>query len=805
MSYTGLNDAEIKNKLERFGLNELSQSPSRNFLNLCLEIFREPMFILLLLCCLLYLILGDIQEALILSVFVLVIIGITVFQSWKTEKTLDALKDLSNPKAKVIRNGQEITIESKFLVPEDILIIQEGDKIPADAIIVSSDNLAIDESLLTGESIPVHKEQIKQNGTANDQELHRVFSGTLVTQGHAYCSVIATGSASRLGSIGQSLSSISKEASRFQQEGSSLVSKMLVIDGVLCSLIIFIFWYFRNDLIKGLLTAITFAIAMIPEEIPAVLTIFMALGAWRISRNNVLTKKLPAIETLGSITVLCTDKTGTLTENSISLTELFTKGRFHKITRQEMIPEDFHRLCEDAILASKPNSHDPIEKAIITIRDHGLIDSTHVHQDWQSVHEYPLSKELFAMSRAWDPPDEKQENLVFAKGSPEAILDLCHLAETDKQEINTVIEIMAQKGLRILGVAKSKIPLVKLPANQHDIDFEFSGLLGFTDPVRQGVPEAIQDCYQAGIKVAMITGDHHITAQNVAQEIGLKDPQHYLTGKELEKLSDEELQKRIMQISIFSRVIPEQKLRIIKALKANNQTVGMTGDGVNDAPALKSADVGIAMGKRGTDVAREAADLVLLDDNFTSIVQAIKLGRRIFTNLSKAMSYILAIHIPIAGLTLIPVIFNGLPVIFFPIHVALLELIIDPTCSIVFENEPAHPNIMKQAPQEANEPILGINKILKSILQGGIVLAAVSFIYFFCLEQNLPDTQVRLISFGALLIGNLGLTLINKSWRYSSLPEFFKRNQSLLLIIMLILLWSLLMINIPFLKNIFYF
>lgn len=805
---SGLNDQEVQKRISEFGFNELPSAKPKNFINIFIEVLKEPMFILLVLCCIFYSLIGDSKQALLLSVFVLVIIGITFFQSWKTEKTLEALKNLSSPKATVIRNGQELLISSCKIVPDDIMVIEEGDKISADAIVLESLNLMVEESLLTGESLPINKSNYTGEKIENIQGStvdHYVYSGTLVTQGKAYTKVIATGAHTKLGKIGTSLKSIHKEDSRFKKESSLIVARILTITVFLCIVIIAIFYFTRGELAKGLLTSITFAIAMLPEEIPAVLTIFMALGAWRISQKNVLTKKMPAIETLGSVTVLCTDKTGTITENKMIINRLYAKGQAHKITGTDSIPESFHDLLESAILASKEDSFDPIEKAISQITSSKLIESKHIHTDWKFIQEYPLSKELFAMSRAWDLPDSNKEFLLYSKGAPEAIFELCHFNKEETRLLTAEVEQMASIGLRVLGVAKSKSKLQSLPLIQHDIDFEFCGLIGFSDPVRPEVKAAVQDCYNAGIKVIMITGDYHVTAQNIAKEIGLKNINNYLTGSELDKLSDEELQAKILDVGIFSRVIPEQKLRIIKALKANNQIIAMTGDGVNDAPALKASHVGIAMGRKGTDVARESADLILLDDNFASIVFAIRLGRRVFDNLTKAMSYILAIHIPIAGLTLIPVIFNGLPVIFFPIHVAFMELIIDPTCSVIFEAEPEHPETMHKVPKKITDSILSYKNISSSILQGLVVLTITGLVYFTAINNNYAANDVRSLSFGALLLSNLGLTAINKSWNYRSFKDFSTGNKAFLVIVFAVISIFCLILTIPSLKQLFYF
>ena len=803
--YKGLSEQEALERLKKDGPNELSTANPRNFFTISLDVIKEPMFILLVLCCILYIILGDLEQALILSVFVIVIIGITLFQSWKTESTLNSLKDLSSPKSLVIRGSQELYIPSRELVIDDILILNEGDKVAADVIVLNTANLMVDESSLTGESVPVRKNiwEEKSSITKPGEEGGVVvYNGTLITQGMAYTKIIAIGKNTELGKIGSALKSITKSHSRFQLEVAKLVNRMLIIAGVLCLVIIGCF-ALRNDLLKGLLTSITFAIAMLPEEIPAVLTIFMALGAFRISQKNVLTRKMAAIETLGSITVLCSDKTGTITENKMKLSEIFYQGESYKIA-QEPLPEKFHHLIEFAILASKENSFDPMEKALMNMISTNLVDSEHLHQDWKLIQEYPLSQDLSAMSRAWTSED-KNAFSFYSKGSPEAVFDLCHLNTDEVKELTAVATDLASRGLRVLGVAKSKSTLEYTPDQQHDIDFEFCGLLGFFDPIRPGVKEAVADCYSAGIKIIMITGDYHITAQNIATEIGLKNPDKFITGNDLAKLSDQELQGRIKDISIFSRVIPEQKLRIINALRKNQEIIAMTGDGVNDAPALKSSDVGIAMGATGTNVARESADLILLDDNFSSIVSAIKLGRRIFENLRKAMSYIVAVHIPIAGLTLIPVIFSSLPTIFFPIHVAFLELIIDPTCSIVFEAEPATKDSMLKAPRKTTEPILNHKKLITSVLQGFSVLLLVLGVYLLAVQAKKPEGEIRLLSFGTLLIGNFFLALVNKSWTHKSISEAFFENKAFLIVLLVVISSFSLIVFLPSLRHWFYF
>ncbi len=789
MSNLGLSSIEAQELIEQHGFNELPSDKARGFLEIIIEVVREPMFALLLACCLLYVLIGELQESLILSVFVLLIIGLTIFQSWKTEKTLAALKDLSSPKAIVIRNGTEINIPSRELVVGDIMIIEEGDKISADAIITVTENLTVEESSLTGESMAISK-----NTGAE------VYSGTLVTQGKATTKVSAIGIDTKIGKLGKTLKSIIKEESRFKKESAKLISKILTIEVLLCLIIIGVYWLLRNNLLRGILTALTFAMAMLPEEIPAVLTIFLALGAWRLSQQKVLTKKMPAVETLGSINVLCVDKTGTITQNKMSATELYYQGEIYQLDGMA-IPEKFHPLVESALLASRDNSFDPIEKGFVELSK--LVDSEHLRKDWKLAQEYPLSSSLSAMSRAWDLPDAAVEYSVHSKGSPEAIFDLCHIE--NKDELTKVISQMASKGLRVLGLAKSSKLLKDLPAKQHDIDFEFVGLVAFSDPIRPNIEKAVAEAYSAGIRVIMITGDYHVTAQNIAKQIGLKHEEKYLSGEMLEKFSDIELQEKIRTVSICSRVSPEQKLRIVNALKANDDIVAMTGDGVNDAAALKASHVGIAMGIRGTEVARQAADLVLLDDNFTSIVAAIRQGRRIYNNLVKAMSYILAIHVPIAGLTMLPVIFPSLPVVFYPLHIALLELLIDPTCSLVFEAENEGRDIMTRAPREINEPILNTQNILRSLGLGFSVLVITAAVMISLKYLGYAENQVRAYTFLSLIISNLGLTIVHKDWSAISPKQYLSSNKTLGVLILIILLASILVITMPGLRSLLYF
>jgi Ca2+-transporting ATPase len=761
----GLNEEQVLERLARDGYNELPSTKKRSFVHTLLEIVREPMFILLIVCGLLYLFLGDIEEAIMLLGFVFVIIAITLFQEQKTERALEALRDLSSPRALVIRDGQQQRIAGREVVQDDIVLIAEGDRVPADAALLTQTNLSVDESLLTGESVPVRKRE--WDGTQSMERpggdnLPFVYSGTLAVKGQGIVQVLSTGPRTEIGKIGKALQILEPEDTNLQRQTAKIVRNFALLGLGLCILVVVIFGLTRGNWIHGFLAGITLAMATLPEEFPVVLTIFLALGAWRISQRQVLTRRVPAVEMLGAATALCVDKTGTLTMNRMTVTLLNVRGEsFFVKSNQVSLPEKFHEVVEHSILASPEDPFDPMEKAMKELGGRTLINTEHIHKDWTLVHEYPLSEKLLAMSRVWRSPDG-EDYVIAAKGAPEAIADLSHSQPSQLQEMNQDIQNMAEQGLRVIGVARARFKRADLPTEQHDFDFEFMGLLGLSDPVRPGVAQAVAECYSAGISVLMITGDYPGTAQNIARQIGLRAPEKVITGKELDQMSDTELQERIKTVSIFARAVPEQKLRIVKALKANGEVVAMTGDGVNDAPALKAAHIGIAMGGRGTDVARESAALVLLDDNFASIVQAVRMGRRIYENLKKAMSFIFAVHIPIAGMSLVPVLFKW-PLALLPVHIVFLELIIDPACSVVFEMETEETDIMRRPPRPLNAHIFDHQMVLAGLVQGTGILAIVLAVYAFILQQGLGAGEARMISFASLVIADLGLIFANRS------------------------------------------
>jgi Ca2+-transporting ATPase len=806
---SGLSEKEAAERLRRDGFNEIPSAKKRSFFAIAFDVVREPMLLLLIAGGIIYLILGDIQEALLLLFFVCVVISITLYQERKTERTLEALRDLSSPRAMVIRDHATRRIAGREVVRGDIVVLTEGDRVPADGIVLACNNLMVEESLLTGESVPVNKLECADNTRKMERpggdQSPFIYSGTLVVSGLGIARIAATGIHTEFGRIGKSLQTIETEETLLQKETRRFVRNIALIAVGLCVILAVVYGLTIGKWLDGLLASITLAMAILPEEFPVVLTVFLAIGAWRISQSHVLTRRVAAIETLGSNTVLCVDKTGTLTINRMSVRKIFAAGGFFDIegSLQASPPEKFHSLIEFSILASQTNPFDPMEKALWELGENYPSLTEHLHDDWHLMKEYSLSRELLALSRVWRSRD-RQDYVIAAKGAPEAIIDLCHLDAARARELEDRISEMAGEGLRVLGVAKANFKQTALPGNQHVFNFDFLGLIGFADPIRPSVPEAIKECHNAGIRVVMITGDYPITAQNIAHQIGLKEPDKIITGAELNEMSDGALRKRIMTANVFARVIPEQKLRLVNAFKANGEIVAMTGDGVNDAPALKAANIGIAMGGRGTDVAREAGDLVLLDDDLSSIVKAVRLGRRIFDNLRKAMAYILAIHVPIAGLSLIPVLFKW-PLVLYPVHVVFLELIIDPACSIAFEAEPEEANIMQRPPRDRKEPLFNGRTVGLSLLQGIIVLGITLAVYKLSLVLNLGDAEARTLTFTTLVIANLGLILTNRNWSTSIIASFRARNIALRWILVAAIVFLGLVIYVPFLRDLFHF
>ncbi|MBB1073770.1 cation-translocating P-type ATPase [Rhodoferax sp. 4810] len=803
---SGLSADQAAQRLQADGPNALPTDQQRGLWAIVRETLSDPMFALLLGAGVLYLVLGDLQEGLILFGLVLVVLALTLYQEGKTEHALAALRDLSSPRALVLRDGAPLRIAGREVVQGDLLVLAEGDRIAADALLLQGTEVQVDESLLTGEPIPVDKlvcEPVAAgaSGVAGpaDAVKSQLFSGTLLVRGHGLARVTATGPRSEIGRIGTALESLTAEASPLRQQTAQLV-KVLAVTAVVASLgLVLAFGLLKGDWLGALLAGIALAMALLPQEFSVVLTVIPALGAWRLSKHKVLTRRIAAIETLGATSVLCVDKTGTLTENRMTVAALYAESMSDLASGGTVqgdslaidyaatteLPEAFHTLVEFSILASMTDPFDPMEKAFHCLGQHFLKDTEHLHRDWTLMQHYGLTPELRAMSHVWRAV-QGQANVVAAKGAPEAIVDLCHMDAAAQARVAAAVEVMAGQGLRVLGVARSRFEGMDWPAIEHDFEFEFVGLLGLADPLRSKIPEAVAQARNAGIRVVMITGDYPATAQAIALQAGLAvpassgreptgthastseviaanppDTSWLLTGDALDKLSDAALQQRMATVSVCARIAPTQKLRIVQALKASGEVVAMTGDGVNDAPALKAAHVGVAMGERGTDVAREAASIVLLDDNFAALVHAVRLGRRIFDNLRKSMSYILAVHVPIAGMALLPVLL-GWPTMLYPLHIAFLELVIDPACSMVFENEPAEPDLMQRPPRDVTTPLFGGLTLVWALLQGLAALAVVLGATWWGM-QHLSEDAARAFSFATIVASNLALILVNRA------------------------------------------
>ncbi len=809
----GLADEEAARRLFEDGPNELPSSRRRTVFSSIIGLAKEPMFLLLVACGTVYLLIGEPREAAMLLGFVFVIMGITVVQERRTENALEALRDLSSPRALVIRSGEQKRIAGREVVRGDFIVLAEGDRVPADAVLRHALNFSADESLLTGESVPVRKVSVEGQPPAvnpGGDDLPLVFSGSLVTRGQGVAEVVATGFRSELGKIGKALQHVEQEDTHLQKETRRVVQSLAIVGLGLCALVVAVYGLTRgNDWTswyQGILAGITMAMAILPEELPVVLTVFLAIGAWRISQSRVLTRRIPAVETLGAATVLCVDKTGTLTQNRMSVARLVVGVSVFDATRTDsaVLPERFHRLLEFGVLASKMEPFDPMEKALREFGDRFLARTEHLHTDWALMQEYPLSSELLALSHVWN-SSSADIATVAAKGAPEAIADLCHLPDAEQRGIEHRAGQMAEGGLRVLGVARGLNRSKRLPKNQHDFDFEFLGLVGLADPIRPGVPDAIRECHTAGIRVVMMTGDYPATAKNIGRQIGLDAVDQLITGPELAAMGDAELAERVRTVSIFARVVPEQKLRIVQALKANGEVVAMTGDGVNDAPALKAANIGIAMGGRGTDVARESSSLVLLDDDFSSIVRAVRLGRRIFDNIRKAICYIFAVHVPIVGLSFLPVVLGDWPLILLPMHIVFLELIIDPACSLVFEAEAEEANVMERPPRSRKERLFSWKALAVSLLQGVIVLAIVFAVYFFALNMRHSADNARGLTFATLVVANLGLILTNRSWSRTIISMLREPNGALYWVIAGAVVFLCLVLYVPSLRHLFHF
>ena len=746
----GLNSEEVEKLQKKYGMNELVSQEKPNMLKKFLGVFKEPMFLLLLIAATVYFLLGAPKDGAIMLVFVGFVASITFIQEWKTEKTMNALKDLTSPKVNTLRNGKNILIKSTELVPGDVVFLSEGERIPADCIVLEPSNFSVDESILTGESEYVMKVSTSQSEESTDYwKKDILYAGTLCVFGKCTAIVKFTGINTEYGKIGKAISEAKDEPTPLQKKVSILVKNIAIAGVILCISVMVASYFYSFDILNSILSGISLAMAIIPEEFPVVLTVFLSMGAYRLAKNNTLMRKISAVETLGSATVLCVDKTGTITQNKMKVKSIYSEGRI--FNNEDLKNQELSDLM---VLSCEKDPYDPMEKAILEAANLSQLET---------LYKYDLSKKI-----AFDSKTKRMANVylknnkyyVAVKGSAETVLGLCNLDKQTMDEINIEIDKMASNGLRVLALADCTSEEVYEDIECYDLTFK--GLVGLQDPPKDGVEEAIKLCKKAGIRVVMITGDYSKTAMAIGEEIGLKFTDKVIVGNEIDSLSENELCEVVKSCDVFSRVIPEQKMKIVKALKKNGEIVAMTGDGVNDAPALKSADIGIAMGKRGTEVAKEAADMILMDDNFTTIVKSVKDGRRVYDNIRKAMVYILIIHIPIAAMAMFAPLFN-LPPLLLPMHIMLLELIIDPTCSIVFEGEPAEANIMENPPRPPREPLLTRSLTIKVVLQGIVMFLAAFMPFHYMIDLGVSSEYARSFSLITFIVANVTLVLVNRS------------------------------------------
>ncbi|MET0918984.1 MAG: cation-translocating P-type ATPase [Burkholderiales bacterium] len=784
---SGLTRREAAHRLAVDGPNELPAGRAPRLFAIAAGVFAEPMFLLLIGAIAIYLALGDVREALILAASMVAVVAIAIHQQHRTERTLHALRDLSSPRALVLREGVEQRIPGREVVRGDLVLLREGDRIPADGLLREAVEVSTDESLLTGESLPIDKhadseaQTMARPGGASGPS---VYSGTLVVHGHGNAEILATGPRTEIGRIGHALLSIEPETTPLQRETRRVVRRLAVAGLALCVVVSIAYGVLRGHWADAILAGVTLAMGILPEEFPVVLTVFLALGAWRISRHKVLTRRMPAIETLGATTVLCVDKTGTLTENRMQVAVLETPDTRIDLRHDGAATLDAtaRKLLATAAAASELEAFDPMERAIQRASDTLARDEMATIAAMTIVREYELSPEILAVTHVWKAGGDGPL-LVAVKGAPEVVARLCRLNDERRSQLLDRVSALAHDGLRVLAIAGGHFQGESFPASPHGFTLEFRGLVALADPARPSVPKALSECYRAGIRVLMITGDHPGTALAIGRAIGLDMARGVLTGAEIAEMGEDALRREVAHVNVFARVIPEQKLRLVQALKANGEVVAMTGDGVNDAPALKAAHIGVAMGSRGTDVAREAAALVLLDDDFASLVATVRQGRRIYDNIRNAMTYLLAVHIPLGGMGLIPVLF-GWPLFLFPVHVVFLEFVIDPACSLVFEAERSEKDVMDRPPRDPREPLFTREMLAQSMFLGLGAFAAVAIVYAVALGSA-GEPQARAMGFITLVVTNLLLILANRSHRESFMTVLARPNRMFWLISLL--------------------
>lgn len=768
----GLDNQQVHRSREKFGQNKLNYKKENSFIDVLVRIVKEPMTILLLVASTIYFISGETGNGIFMMVAILFIASISLYQDSRSKNALEKLKALSQPSCKVIRNGENIEIKSEELVVGDCLLVEEGTSITADGIILHSNDFSVNESILTGESLAVFKDKDKGDNS--------IYAGTTVASGLAIAEITSIGIETRLGKIGKSLEAISEEKTPLEIQVSNFV-KWMAIAGAIVFIVVWVINYWQSqDVLTSLLQSLTLAMSILPEEIPVAFTTFMALGAWRLMKIGIVVKQTKTVETLGSATVICTDKTGTITENKMSLAKLFVLKNNKIISPVEELNDNEKQLIELAMWASEPIPFDPMEVALH--QAYSALEQIDLRPYFKLVHEYPLGGKPPMMTHIFS--DSNGTKIIAAKGAPEALISVSNLTKPEIQQIHSAIELLAAEGYRVLGVGASNHSLDHYPAKQQELPFEFKGIVAFYDPPKKNIQRVLEDFYSAGINVKIITGDNAATTASIARQIGFKDYNKTISGDELMALPEKELQIRVMDTAIFTRMFPEAKLKIINALKSNNQIVAMTGDGVNDGPALKASHIGIAMGKKGTEIAKQAASLILLEDDLSKMVDAVAMGRKIYTNLKKAIQYIISIHIPIILTVFIPLALGWVyPNIFSPIHIIFLELIMGPTCSIIYENEPMEPNTMNQNPKPLSSTFFNWRELSISIIQGLIITVGTLFVYQYSVSSGYNEALTRTMVFTVLISANIFLTLINRSFYYSILTTLKYKNNMVLFIV----------------------
>ncbi|AZA50314.1 cation-translocating P-type ATPase [Chryseobacterium carnipullorum] len=768
----GLSDNEVIQSREKNGKNNLNYKKGNTFFETVIRIAKDPMLILLFVAAFIYFISGKNGDGIFLTVAIIFQTSISLYQYSRSKNALEKLKDLSQPNCKVIRNGKIIEIKSEDLVVGDSMMVEEGTLITADGSIIHSNDFSVNESILTGESLSVFKEK-----TIVD---HFIYSGTTVASGLAVATITAIGNATRLGKIGSSLESITEEKTPLEKQIANFVKKMAITGTVVFMIVWIINYWHSQEVLNSLLQSLTLAMSILPEEIPVAFTTFMALGAWRLMKLGIVVKQMKTVETLGSATVICTDKTGTLTENKMSVAKLFLLSSNKIFLPADTSSDDEKELITSAMWASEPIAFDPMEIALHQTYEN--ISKNDERPHYHLIHEYPLGGKPPMMTHIFS--NRSGKRIIAAKGAPEALMAVSDLASNEKQYINKAIQLLAKDGFRVLGVGTSDFTGTEYPKKQQDLLFQFKGIIAFYDPPKKNIQKVLENFYNAGIAVKIITGDNSATTEAIARQIGFKGCKNSITGDELMRLEDDQLKESVMTNSIFTRMFPEAKLKIINALKSNHQIVAMTGDGVNDGPALKAAHIGIAMGRKGTEIAKQAASLILLEDDLSKMVDAIAMGRKIYTNLKKAIQFIISIHIPIILTVFIPLALGWIyPNIFSPIHIIFLELIMGPTCSIVYENEPMEKNTMTRKPKPFTSTFFNWKELSTSIIQGLVITVGTLWVYLFSVDQGFNEQITRTMVFLTLVTSNVFLTLENRSFYYSVITTLRYKNNLVLIIV----------------------